>query len=168
MGQDIFCSSNIGMAMEAAYFNVPVVCVGMEKRLGGHSAEECMPAVKFVEKNIEKLGGLKLPKHTFLNINVPTVADYKELKGVIVARLGWLDLINAFEEKVDHKGQKYYWAKYVAREGKADEGTALHAYKNGFVAITPINYDPTSYMELSRYEKIVGRGEHISPTNSRR
>ena len=154
MGQDIYCSSNIGMAMESVYFGVPAIAVGIEKRIGGHSEMECANAAKFIEKNIEKLATLKLPKHTFLNINIPTVDSYSKLKGVKITHLGWLNLINEFEEKIDHKGQKYYWAKKVERKSEVEEGTAMHAYENGYVTITPINYDATSYEELRRYERL--------------
>ena len=154
MGQDIYCSSNIGMAMEAVYFGVPSIAIGIEKRTGGHNEAECANAVKFIDKNIEKIAALKLPKHTFLNINIPTAESYTKLKGVRITRLGWLNLINEFEEKVDHKGQKYYWAKNVERKSEVEEGTAMHAYDNGYVSITPINYDATSYEELRRYERL--------------
>jgi 5'-nucleotidase len=158
MGQDIFCSSNIGMAMEATYFNVPAISIAIPYKAGGHTEAECETAVDFIEKNLITLAALNLPKHTFLNINVPDL-PYEKLKGIKVTRLGWISpIINEFEERTDHKGKKYYWAKNVAREGEGDEGTDTHAFDNGFVSITPINYDPTDYTELDKYNIIQKQG----------
>ena len=154
MGQDIYYSSNVGMAMESVYFGVPSIAVGIARRPGGHSAKECAVAVKFVTKNIEKLAKLELPKHTFLNINIPTVDKYEDLKGVEITRLGWVNLINEFEKKTDHKGDDYYWAKNVQRKSQSPEGTSIYAYEQGFVSITPIDYNATSHEELKRYEKL--------------
>lgn len=154
MGQDIYCSSNIGMAMEAAYFGVPAIAVGIEKRVGGHSEAECAIAAKFIEKNIARIAAMKLPKHTFLNINIPLVENYSDLKGVKATRLSWLTLINQFIEKTDHKGQKYYWASQVERTGDMDDDTGIKAYSEGFVSVTPINYNATSIGELERFQQL--------------
>jgi len=158
MGQDIFCSSNIGMAMEAAYFSIPSISIAIPYKAGGHTEAECETAVKFIERNLIALVAGGLPKHTFININVPDL-PYEKLKGIKVTRLGWISpIINEFEERTDHKGKKYYWAKSVTREGQGDEGTDTHAFDNGYVSITPINYDPTDYAELEKFTEIQKRG----------
>jgi len=154
MGQDIFCSSNIGMALEAAYFSIPSISLAIPYKPGGHTEAECETAVKFIERNLAALTTVGLPKNTFLNINVPDV-PYEKLKGTKITRLGWVSpVISEFEERADHKSQKYYWAKNVTRAGEGSEGTDTHAFDNGFVSITPINYDPTDYDELERYMAI--------------
>jgi len=157
MGQDIFCSSNIGMAMEAAYFNVPSISIAIPHKAGSHSEQECETAIKFLDKNLDKIAALKLPKHSFLNINIPN-RKYEDLKGVMITRMGWIDpLINEFEEKVDHRGNKYYWSKLVSRNAKSDEGTDVYGFAHGYVSVTPINYDPTDYAELDRFDAIAER-----------
>jgi len=164
MGQDIFCSSNIGMAMEAAFFRVPSISIAIPMKVGGHTEEECSPAVKFIEKNLEKLAALNLPKHSFLNINIPAVSKYEDLKGIKNTRLGWIDsLINEFTENTDHKGGKYYWAKNLSREAAGAEGTDTHAFSNGFISITPINYDLTDYDELEKYKAAEQKAKKAVP-----
>jgi|GEM_PF-143253 len=151
MGQDIYYSSNIGMAMEAAYFGIPVFAVGIENRVGGHRENEVAAAVKFIETNLKKLVKIKLPKSSFLSINIPTVENYSDLKGVKITRLGKLDLINEFVERTDHKGGKYYWAKNIERNGVNEPGTDIEAFSEGYVSVTPIDYNATSYEELAKY-----------------
>lgn len=154
MGQDIYMSSNIGMAMEAGFFNVPSIAVGIERRPGGHTEEECANAVKFIERNIEKIAALKLPTDTFLNINIPTVEKYSDLKGVKIVPLGKLTPLNQFEERTDPVGGKYYWASLVERKSISESNSCICAFEAGYVAVTPISYDATCRKTLSDYEKI--------------
>jgi 5'-nucleotidase len=94
---------------------------------------------------------LVIPKHTFLNINIPTVQFYSQFKGVKITKLGWLNPINEFEEKFDHKGRPYYWSKNVERKCESDQNTAMSAYEEGYISVTPINYDATCHDELRHY-----------------
>ena len=152
MGQDIFCSSSIGMAMEAAYFGVPAIAVAIERRVGGHDEAGLANAVKFVEKDLDKITKLDLPKYTFLNINIPTAEKYTDIKGVKVTRLGWVKVFGEFDKRVDHKGQDYYWTCNVEPVGESGEGTDIYEWNKGYVTITPIDYNATDYDELHRYK----------------
>jgi 5'-nucleotidase len=156
MGQDIYHSSNVGMAMESAFFNIPSIAVGIEHKVGGHTAEECANAVKFVEKNIEAFAKFNMPTDSFLNINIPTVEKYSDLHGPRITRTGPLTLINEFEEKVDPAGGKYYWAKNVKRESldETEDLTGISAFEHGFISITPISYDSTCYETLESLPQV--------------
>lgn len=152
MGQDIFCSSSIGMAMESAYFGVPAIAVGIERRIGGHDEAGLANAVKFVEKNLDKLVKMELPKHTFLNINIPTAEKYTDIKGVKATRLGWVAVFSEYDKKVDHRGKEYYWTRNVEPRGESGEDTDIYEWNNGYISITPIDYNATDFSELNRYK----------------
>ena len=143
VGQDIYCSSSIGMAMESVFFRVPVITVGVEYKVGGHSEEELKNAVQFIKRNITKFSKLKLPENTFLSISVPTREEYSQIKGVRIAKMSRLTQLSEYEEKLDYKNSKYYWAK------KAD-GTTVDIKKDdcarrwldrGYITIIPINWN---------------------------
>ena len=85
VGTDIFCSSNIGMAMQSIFSNVPCIAVAVPIRLGGHTKEELTPAAEFISKNIEAIVNMKLPSDTFLNISCPLVKKYSDYKGIAIA-----------------------------------------------------------------------------------
>jgi len=152
MGQDIYCSSNIGMAMEAAFFDVPSIAVGIEYRPGGHSELELKNAITFIEKNIEKFIALKLPKHTFLNINIPTVKTYKQLKGVKAASMSRMSQLSAYVERTDANGDKYYWADNAERKNTdTGEEYARTWFDRGYITIVPLNYDATDYAAVKSW-----------------
>jgi 5'-nucleotidase len=153
MGQDIYHSSNVAMAMEASFFKVPSVAVGIEWQAGGHRESQLENAVKFIEKNAENFAKVKLPPYTFLNINIPTVDRYKQFKGVKISRMGSLNLLGEFEEKTDPKGVKYYWAKRQERADADEKEWARTWFDKGFITVVPINYDATDYDAVKNWEK---------------
>jgi 5'-nucleotidase len=159
MGQDIYCSSNIGMAMEANFFGVPAVAVGVERRPGGYSEAELAPAVEFIEKNVEKFAKLKMPPHTFLNINIPTVKKYKDLKGVRIARMGQLTNLAEYIEKTDDHGEKYYWPNHVDRlNADTGEQFAPTWFEKGYITVVPLCYDATDHDAVKIWNKTIGEG----------
>lgn len=144
MGQDIYTSSNIGMAMEATFFGIPAIAVGMEWKVGGHSEPELEHAVKFIEKNIEKLADLKLAPQTFLSVSIPKVENYKEFKGVKITKMSNFPIARTYVEKTDARGQKYYW---VNRFDIQDD-----EYKDKFICITPLSFDSTDYKTIHAWQ----------------
>jgi len=158
MGQDIYSSSNIGMAMESIFLGVPAIAVGIEYQPGGHSEKDLENAVTFVDKNLETFAKLKLPKGTILNISIPTVASYKKFKGVKVAAMGRMTQLSEYEEKLDGKGKKYYWAKNVERlNAQPDDTWARTWFDQGYITIVPINSDATDHVKVKECQN-----EHIA------
>lgn len=152
MGQDIYCSSNIGMAMESVFFRVPSIAVAVERQVGGHSEESLMPAAKFIDKNIEKFAKMNLSGNTFLNINIPSV----KVKGVKVTSMGRMNSLSTFQQQTDHKGDPYYWANFVDRVNASENDQSESAwFEKGYITITPLSYDATDYEAMRHWDKKV-------------
>ena len=146
MGQDIYCSSTIGMAMEACFFDVPTIAVHVERQVGGHTTEDLKHAVAFVEKNLESFADMPLPPHTFMNINIPSVEKYAQFKGIKVARMSRMTQLSTYIEGTDANGEKYYWADYVERvNDDTGEEFARTWFDQKHITIVPINYNATDY-----------------------
>ena len=161
LGTDVFCSSNIGMAMQAAFSNVPCIAVGVPMQMGGHKEAELLPAAQFIAKNIEKFAKAKLPTDTFLNVNLPLVKHYEDYQGIGISSMDNLTKMTRYLEKEDCNGQKYYWAQLVERESvdKANEApTAGMAYfKKNYIIMTPLTYNCTDYASLDQLQKEIAK-----------
>ena len=166
MGPDIYSSSHVGMAIIATSFGIPAIVVGTEFASGGANEEALQPVINFIEKNLTRFASIELPKYTFLNINVPKVENYSDLKGVKFAPMGRMNMRLEYEERVDPKGKKYYWAKRAKREDlDTDENPDdKEWFDKGYVTITPISYDTTDFNAIDSWGKVVqqmttGKGE---------
>ncbi|MCQ2381923.1 MAG: hypothetical protein MJ054_01320 [Clostridia bacterium] len=157
LGTDVFCSSNIGMAMQAAFSNVPCIAVGVPMQIGGHSVEELVPAAQFISKNVEKFAKAKLPNDTFLNITIPIVKKYDDYQGVGISSMDNLTKMTQYIEKEDCKGNKYYWAQMVERDSAENavlSPTAGMAYfKKNYIIMAPLTYNCTDMTNLVEMQK---------------
>lgn len=153
LGTDVFCSSNIGMAMQATFANVPCITVGVPMKVGGHSAAELQPVAEFISKNVEKFAKLKLPTDTFLNISLPLVKKYADYQGIGISSMDNLTKMTRYLEKVDCKGNKYYWTQMVERESDPETPVAPTAgmsyFKKNYIIMSPLTYDSTDYAKLA-------------------
>ncbi|MCL2228514.1 MAG: hypothetical protein FWC00_01650 [Firmicutes bacterium] len=141
MGNDIYSSSNIGMAKMASFFGVPTIAVAVDGKVGGQMADDLKNAVNFIEKNLQTFVNMRLPKHTFLNINIPDVKTYK---GIKVVPMGNAEQLREYKECIDYAGGKYYWAE-------KSERPADTWFEKGYITIIPMNYDSTDYDAVSEW-----------------
>ncbi|MBQ7973636.1 MAG: hypothetical protein IJ295_01610 [Clostridia bacterium] len=161
LGTDVFCSSNIGMAMQAAFSNVPCLAVGVPMQLGGHKEADLLPAAQFIAKNIEKFAKAKLPTDTFLNITIPLVKKYEDFQGVGISSMDNLTKMTRYLEKVDCKGNPYYWAQLVERESSSKTEVAPTAgmayFKQNYIIMAPLTYNCTDMASLEQMRKEVAK-----------
>ena len=157
LGTDVFCSSNIGMAMQAAFSNVPSISVGVPMQIGGHSEADLLPAAQFIAKNVEKFAKAKLPTDTFLNITIPAVKKYDDFQGVGISSMDNLTKMTRYLEKVDCKGNTYYWAQLVERDSSAKSEISPTAgmsyFKKNYIIMAPLTYNCTDETWLSEMQK---------------
>jgi 5'-nucleotidase len=160
IGTDVFCSSNIGMAMESVFSNIPCVAVAVPVKLGGHTKEELQPAAEFIVNNMEAFGRMKLPTDTFLNVSCPIVPKYSDYVGVGIASMDNLTQMTKYIEKKDCNGNTYYWTEFVTRESVEGEGalptTGLSYFARNYIIMAPLTYDCTDYAML---KKLTGGAE---------
>jgi 5'-nucleotidase len=91
------------------------------------------------------LGGLPC-----LNINMPAL-PIEGYRGVLWTAAGHREYHDVVKAEVDPRGRKYYWVagdKVLLDDEHA--GTDTHAIANGYVTVTPIGYDRTDRVGLSR------------------
>lgn len=159
LGTDVFCSSNIGMAMQAAFNNVPCIAVGVPMQLGGHKEADLLPAAQFIAKNVDKFAKAKLPTDTFLNVTIPIVKKYDDFQGVGISSMDNLTKMTRYLEKVDCKGNKYYWAQLVERDSSASADVSPTAgmsyFKKNYIIMAPLTYNSTDVAYLEQMQKEV-------------
>ena len=88
-----------------------------------------------------------MPKFTLLNVNVPK----GEPAGLRITRQGFKSARPVISEHTDPRGKAYYWIGEV-REGFTAKGgtTDFEAIDEGYVSITPMRSDLTSYTGIER------------------
>jgi len=153
LGDDILYSGTVAAAMEGRFLGLPAIALS----LVGHDATHFDTAAEVAVKIVKHLHEQPLPSDTILNVNVPNLAMDK-LAGMQATRLGHRHKAEPIIKSQDPLGRPVYWVGPPGAEDDAGVGTDFHAVRNGFVSITPIHTDLTSYQAL---ENVAGWLENI-------
>jgi 5'-nucleotidase len=149
MGQDVTYSGTIAAAKEGAFMEIPSLAVSLNGRKDFLFDE----AVKTVREVVEKIRKHPMPEHTFLNVNIPNIRR-KSVKGFEVTRLGKRIYNGKVVERTDPRGGRYYWIGGDSDNFEPIEGTDLLAVSEGYVSITPLHWDMTTYVAMEACNRI--------------
>ncbi len=145
LGGDITYSGTVAAAMEGVVNNVPAIAVSVASYVEWRFDAAAEFAAKLAAKVLEN----GIDPDVLLNVNVPNAAR-DQIKGVVVTRLGKRIYQDKLIERQDPFGRNYYWIGGDEPSGAADEGTDIWALANGYISVTPIHLDLTSYLLLDR------------------
>ena len=79
-----------------------------------------------------------------LNVNIPDLPADK-IKGIAITRQGKSKYREYFDKRVDPQKREYYWLTGEMSYVESGEDVDFTAIKNGYISITPMQYDLTNY-----------------------
>lgn len=148
MGHDITYSGTVAAAMEATVWDIPAIAVSLDSF---DPARPYEAAARFAARLARKVLAGGLPQNTFLNVNVPAIAD-EEIRGVLMTRLGKRLYQDELISRKDPRGRDYYWVGGAPPSGIIEDGTDIGAVANGYISVTPLSMDMTDYRLLHHLE----------------
>ena len=92
---------------------------------------------------IKKLLDVGWPDDVVLNVNFPD-RDPNDVEGIVVTEQGRRNQAAlTIEDRMDTRGNPYYWLGFTRERAEPVEGTDLWAIYNGRVSVTPLNLNLT-------------------------
>jgi 5'-nucleotidase len=153
MGQDVSYSGTVAAAREGAFSGA----ISMAVSLNGRNSFLYDDASRSVVDIVDIVRMRSLPPSTFLNVNIPNV-PYEEVRGFMVTSLGKRIYNGDIIERKDPRGGPYYWIGGDSEGFEAIAGTDLYAVDLGFLSLTPLHWDLTSYVSLDELGRIFANG----------
>ena len=147
MGDDATYSGTVAGAMESTILGVPGIAFSLASYRSHDFRESSRVALEVTRKAL--VDGL--PDGTLLNINVPKGIP----KGIRITKQGFKSARPVISEHIDPRGKAYYWIGEIRDGFRAEGGTDFEAVDEGYVSITPMRSDLTSYdaiAELKSWE----------------
>ncbi len=141
---NIIYSGTVSAATEARMMGIPSIAVS----IGTFKDPLWETAAIYAQRVARMVLKHGLPAKVLLNVNVPNL-PLGEVKGVRFTRQG------RFELHSDPRSARYYVRVGTYKMSDVDETTDALALAQGFVSVTPVSFDLTSYEmveELSRWE----------------
>jgi 5'-nucleotidase len=144
LGEDVFYSGTVGGAREGTFFGVPSLAVSLAVRTEavefGHAAEFTLKLARLV---LER----GLPERTLLNVNVPPGKPV----GAMVTVQGRREHEGTILEGLDPRRRTYYWIEEGRDKWVSDETSDIHAVRQGYISLTPLQSDTTHHAVLGAF-----------------
>ena len=139
LGTDVIYSGTVSGALESFINGCPAIAVSVTD--GMSNFELAAQTVRKLCLSWEFVG---FQPKTMLNINVPPTVE-----GIRYTSLGDRRYLQAFEERIDPMGRRYFWLHGQVEDSGKNGETDVEAVEKNLISITPIQFDLTDYHMLS-------------------
>jgi 5'-nucleotidase len=143
LGEDIFYSGTVGGAREGTFFGVPSLAVSLAAR----AETDFRQAAEFTTRVARLVLEKGLPERTLLNVNVPPGRP----SGVMITVQGRREHEGTILEGLDPRRRTYYWIEEGRDRWVSDETSDIHAVRQGYISITPLQTDTTHHAVLAAF-----------------
>jgi len=138
LGDDVTYSGTVSGAFEAALLGAPGIAVSLQNDGPAFDFSESAEAAYLVAHSVLEKG---LPSRMFLNINVPR-GRTKGFKVTVQAKRNHITKVN---ERIDPRGQKYFWIEEGQNEWEPHDRSDYQAVRDGYISVTPLHPDLTAH-----------------------
>ena len=150
VAEDVTYSGTIAAAMEGTILGVPSIALSQAYPYGDRGGLTWTSAEKHGAAIVRKLLEIGIPPGILMNVNFPASVD-GEVAGISVSVQGQRNQeFLAIDERMDGRGNPYYWLAFARGKITPAEGSDLHALADGKISITPLRLDLTDLPSLTR------------------
>ena len=141
MGEDVLYSGTVSAAMEAVTLGIPGVAISFAGRDPEFLATYEGLLAGLVRRIVEVPA---FPPNLLLNVNLPDI-EAGEVRGLKVTKLGSRFFSEGLTRMKDPWGKEVYWIGGGEITWTGDDTSDHQAVKDGYISITPLHMDLTSY-----------------------
>ncbi|HKY19933.1 MAG TPA: 5'/3'-nucleotidase SurE [Vicinamibacterales bacterium] len=145
LGDDVTYSGTVSGAFEGALLGASAVAVSLQRTDGPFDFTESARAAYLVAQSVLVRG---LPSRIFLNVNVPK-GPTKGFKVTVQAKRNHITKVN---ERIDPRGQKYFWIEEGQNEWEPHDRSDFQAVRDGYISVTPLQPDLTAFSVIPAIE----------------
>lgn len=140
MADDVTYSGTIAGAMEGCLLGLP--SIAFSQSFTSDHPVKWGTATAFGADIARRALAAEWPRNVFINVNFPDVVA-GSVKGVRVTRQGVRAFGSSIVERIDPRGNAYYWNAYSPGEHQDDPEGDVTAIRSGYVSVTPLHLDLT-------------------------
>ena len=148
LGKNIFYSGTVSAAHEGALNNIPSIAISLNSFQSKNWESAKALTLKIIYYVLEN----KLPKGTFLNVNIPN-CKLDDIKGFKITEQGNQYFNDTFKKRTDPRKSDYYWIDGKIIDEDKDLKFDGYAIANNYVSITPLRYDITNYSYINNLKE---------------
>lgn len=157
VGINVLYSGTIAAAIEAAFLGVPAIAVSVH--LDNQIEQDLDHCAQFGMMAIERILDIGLGANQVASVNVPALAAGQRPAGIKVARQCTAAWVDSYDRRTDPRGRDYYWNCSVFKLGSTQPDTDVAALRDGYITITPLQFDLTNGVLLKKWEQQISDAE---------
>lgn len=142
-GISILYSGTVSAATEGTILGIPSMALSLNTFTDPIWETGKAVACKLTQELMEK----GLPEGVLLNVNIPNI-PFDQIQGYRVTRMGASHYVETFQKRSDPRGNAYFWMDGYLEQLGETEGTDIQALADGYVSLTPIEFDLTRHSAL--------------------
>jgi len=149
-GNNLIYSGTVSAATEAAMMGVTSIAISLDS----HKEADFTFAARIARKIVRLIAANPSLAGGAFNVNVPCLPE-DQIRGIAVVCQGRSNIIETFEKRIDPRDNVYYWISAELLTAVEDLQTDVGALSQGYITITPIQYDLTRYAMLDELQTIL-------------
>ena len=130
-GCSVFYSGTVAGAREGTLMGVDSVALSLDCYNDADFTQSSKIGAKLIKLVIKN----KLPKGTFLNVNIP----HRKIKGILPTRQGIEPIHGDFKQRRNPHDKTYYWMTGKNPTHVNDNTIDTYALRNGYVTVTAVH-----------------------------
>ena len=150
VGINVVYSGTVAAAIEAAFLGLPSIAVSL--MLAGEGPPAYAWNAKLGRETIEQVLHAGIEPGQVASINLPPLGDGEAPAGTRVVRQCTRPWVDSYERRSSPRGKDYYWNSSVFTLNDSDEDTDVAAIRDGYIAVTPLQFDLTHQLMLKSWE----------------
>lgn len=146
LGDDITYSGTVAAALEGIMLDIPAIALSAHGYHPGYDLE--VPA-RFARRLVEKILAEGFPEKTLLNVNCPD-RPWADMRGARMTVLGtriYGDKVQYHDSRGNRRAYRIYNDDLSYHQ---QEGSDFEAVAEGYISITPLQFDLMSHRALDR------------------
>lgn len=150
VGINVIYSGTVAAAIEAAFLGLPSIAVSLYLR--NEIPTDYARTAKLAMSVIRQIMAAGLDAGQVATINLPPLRPNENPTGVKVVRQctnAWND---TYDRRTDPRGRDYFWNNTVFQLGASDQDTDVAALRDGYITITPLQFDLTHYPLMRQWK----------------
>lgn len=147
-GINVIYSGTVSAATEGVILGIPSIAFS----LATYEHPDYEASGKIAGLLAREILQQSLPENTLLNVNIPPL-PMEDIKGIRVTKQGKALFDEQFDKRLDPRSRPYYWMTGKRLPEVEEEGSDDRMVHEGYVSVTPIQYDLTDYNFLESLRK---------------
>jgi len=149
-GINVIYSGTVAAAIEAAFLGLPSIAVSQV--LIPDVTPDYNRAAGFAMATIRQILDAGLAGGQCISVNLPPTRPNESPNGIKVVRQCLRPWVDTYERRQDPRGRDYYWNNSVFSLGPTEDDTDVAAVRDGYIAVTPLQFDMTRYPQIREWK----------------